>query len=1375
MIPLFKRLLLIGAAVPFLVGGLSEVVAQSGYPVVRHYRSFEYGQNPSNLDIVMSNEGLLYVANQDGLIEFDGVSWRFLPLPNRSTPTRIALSPDGALLVGAREDVGVLRSDSLYRPTFQSLLAAADAGGGIDNVSQLLVSSRTAYFVTPGRIIAGTPDSLVTLTPMAPIQHAFVNQDTLFASLWGRGLTYLAGNSFQDLEDGGSLSRDELRFSVPLSDSTTLLGTSSGQLFTYGQGRLAPLDSALAQTLPSGIPTAASRLTDGTLTLGYDGIGLLLVQPNTDQLQLLDYRDGLPFGSINGITQDALGRIWLATTDGIARIDLNNAVSTPPDLTGLAGAVRAVAFLDNKMLVGTDRGVFSSPLQTGRLPRSFTQLSDIVAPVGALVAVRGDALVVNGSVITVLPLGSTFLRYTIEMDAAIQTVLASRFTPNVIYLGHEGGITRLVFNEVLSRWERGSTAQQSDLHPHALAEVLPGELWAGTSPNGLARISWAAADTLAHEVLMYDQRNGLPVGRTTPIQIDGRLAVWSRNGFYAFDPSLGRFLPSNSLGLTSQSAVSDIRFVNASSGDSIWVITGSFAGIVLPQEGASGRRIDLNEGLQPLAESTIHQVACDPQPGRTGCWFATDRGLLHFNPLSGARNEAAPPTWIRSVESSSRILFDGGAPSWQKTPDYQLPFKENTITIRFASPVFDDFVAQTYQYRLIGAGEEWSRWTSDTETKYAGLSENSYAFEVRALSRAGRIGPTARVTFTIEPPWFRTLWALGLYVIGFVLSIYLAGKSLSLFHVSQLSDSNERLAKRLKAQTDEVEQQRAQLSIHNQELETRHQELLQHQRQLEIRHEQLRKSKGRIEQQAEQMAAQNREMELQRKEVDRQRRLLARANEALEASSEQAARYAVAADEANSAKSRFLANMSHEIRTPMNAIIGFTDLLARKLSGDELKRYVEHIQTSSRSLLALINDILDLSKVEAGKLNIVFAPVMISRMIEDMPLMFGEKAAAKGISFSAECHEGVPGMVLLDEARLRQVLINLLSNAVKFTSHGSVSVDVRAKRLEGDAEGRTTLLIRVEDSGIGIKEEDKKHIFGAFDQASGQSHSEFGGTGLGLAITKKLVELMGGSIYLDSEVGRGSVFVVRLPNIEMVPDEVVSEIVRVSVESIRFSGSRVLVAEDVDQNRELIREMLELSGLDCTCVRNGREVLEAVANESFDLLLLDLHMPELNGTAVVQELRKNGAQPPFPIIAFSASVVGEEADAFRIITDGFLAKPLTHKRLVEELSKHLPYNSVTKEASDKLGSAPITKPEVPRGDVDLLKKLREKQAYWKDLSYRQTINEMEDFGQEMVDLGTEHSFDPLMHWGNALRMAAHHFEVDELNRLFAQFPEFIDA
>ncbi|WP_248664095.1 ATP-binding protein [Fuchsiella alkaliacetigena] len=465
------------------------------------------------------------------------------------------------------------------------------------------------------------------------------------------------------------------------------------------------------------------------------------------------------------------------------------------------------------------------------------------------------------------------------------------------------------------------------------------------------------------------------------------------------------------------------------------------------------------------------------------------------------------------------------------------------------------------------------------------------------------------------------------------------------------------------------------------------------------------------------------------------------------------------AEKANRAKSKFLANMSHEIRTPLNAVIGFSEILENRVENPQQKSYLDSIQTAAQSLLSLINDILDLSKIEAGLLELEFEVMSLQAIFQEMEQIFLNEAEQKGLNLIIEYKTTVTH-IEFDETRFRQILVNLIGNAIKFTKEGYVKVIAETERKH--SEETLDLVVKVEDTGIGIAKEEQKKVFSSFTQHYGHNRGEYGGTGLGLAIVRKLTKLMGGEISLESNKGQGSTFELRFDGLKVVKKVELAD--KPSLQSIKFDLQKILIVDDVESNRELLKIKLENKGLEVIEAASGQEGVEKALEFNPELILMDIKMPEVDGYQAHELIRDKDLE--MPIIALTAYATQEEKSKVKASGfEGFLTKPIEEQKLYAELTQYLNYSLVESKVEEIKEKEEIIDPQALIQSLE-----KEFSQRYKELKKVFVINDVEEFAQSLLELAQKHRATELIQYAQELKKDAENFDLDSLKKKFNSFP-----
>jgi PAS domain S-box-containing protein len=555
----------------------------------------------------------------------------------------------------------------------------------------------------------------------------------------------------------------------------------------------------------------------------------------------------------------------------------------------------------------------------------------------------------------------------------------------------------------------------------------------------------------------------------------------------------------------------------------------------------------------------------------------------------------------------------------------------------------------------------------------------------------------------------------------------------------------------------------------NDELSTADEELRQNVEELQSIQNELFKQKEELSNKNAIISVQNKELEMN--SINLEQKILKRTKQYIEAKER--------AEESDRLKSTFLANMSHEIRTPMNAIIGFADLLLNMVDDSMQKRYLNSIMSSGESLLNLINDILDLSKIEAGKLELNFEIVETYSFFNEFKAIFNKQLLDAGLNFELHIQDKMPQSLLIDEHRLRQILINLIGNSIKFTPKGLIKLDVSytKKIKEHSSDELIDLSIRVIDTGIGMSQDFQKRVFQTFTQQEGQSIKKYSGTGLGLAITKKLIQLMNGSIELSSVINKGTIFAFTLPDIVVSHiSKPKAEIPKVDYRAIVFEPATILIADDVEFNRDYIQGILHNTPLNVLFACDGADAYKMALELKPNLILTDIKMPNLDGFGLLNKIKQHTDLSDIPIVAISAAVMKDEIEQIdNSEFSSLLIKPFEIHEFYAVLIKYLKYTvegSAGIENKDKQFIEVMLSHEQKK---ELIKNLEgELFLIWQGFAEQQPMEEVEAFATLLLELTQKYAHPLIIEYANNLNEAVAGFDIYSLLKYLKQYPQLIE-
>ncbi|WP_243438252.1 two-component regulator propeller domain-containing protein [Fundidesulfovibrio soli] len=1221
-----------------------------------------YLNNPSDLGSVPSNEihaiheapnGIMLLGTSLGLAEWSPLLNRCLARAGGELPkgardvVSIAQTPSGVIWVASRKQVSRYDLDAhalhpLENKELSKVLSRSGASALFaDGEGTLWVGTETAGLLRvdlgSGKVESFLPDAYI---------YRMLRDSR--GDLWAasdKGLArYRVGDGVEGFElfasnpfDPDSLSQNDAMSLLEDASGILWVGTYSGGLNKLVPGaryfssyRKIPGDS---NSLPGREVSAVLRDREGLVWVGtrYDGLACMGGGDAPGRRKVLKvYRhdpktpDSLAEDSINCLMEDSKGRIWVGTVDS------------------------GLSVLDKK---------------TGR----FTTYSHNPADPNSL------------------------------SQDKIWCLLED--TDGIIWVGtSKAGLNRLnPATGKVTRYMHDASDPCSISHDRVrrIVQARDGSLLIGTNA-GLNRMD-RGTGKFTHWSNEPGNPGSLSNDRVTPILEDpsGTLWIGTDNGLNRYNPDTGLF---TRYGVAQGLADDGIQGLAMDGAGEVWMST--FKGISrLNPEMGDVRNYSRRDGLVGL-EFTMNAYY---QAADGELFFGGFSGLNSFYPSQVEANVHAPPVAICELRVNNRPR---PLPGYPKAGEVRLEPGDHSLGIDFSGMDFANTGRNRYAYMLEGFDASWVDSGQVHSATYTNLDPGSYRFLVKAANNEGFWGgETEILSAVVVPPYWRTLWfksLLGLMALGVAYSGYawrlgsLKARRLELEQTvaRQTASLRHEIDERVKAEAELRESQQSFQAIFQYSPVAVIISSMADGRLIQVNNAFCSLMGQPVE---ELLGRTGLEIGLwegpeQRRDVVeklRERRLLLNMElgtitrggrriytlcsvAVVDLFKEPCALWLISdisdrktleeeiiaarerAEAANQAKSDFLANVSHEIRSPLNAILGLTELAINRGPEPELRSLLEKVTSASHVLLGVINDLLDISKIEAGRMELCPAPFSLRAVLTRLRDIFEHKAQEKGVGFSVEIGPDIPESVLGDSLRLEQVLINLVGNAVKFTEKGGVSVSAGC---EQEPDGSVLLRCTVRDSGIGLTPEQLEKVFQPFVQAEGSTSRRFGGTGLGLSIVSRLVAMMGGEVTVQSEPGQGSAFTFTA---RFAPDAGAGATEAANARALAsLQGLRVLVVDDNDLNRELTTELVRMAGMEPTPAAGGREALELLENNSFDIALLDVQMPVMDGYQLARAIRDRHDGRRMLLLALTAHAMsGDREKCVAAGMDDYLTKPV---------------------------------------------------------------------------------------------------------------------
>jgi signal transduction histidine kinase/DNA-binding response OmpR family regulator/ligand-binding sensor domain-containing protein len=1178
----------------------------TGIPLIQNYGPKEYKQHEQNWTIIQDNRGIMYFGNSHGLLEYDGISWRFIKTTNPDIVRSLAVDDSNNIFIGGYNYFGRIITDSLKQFEYKSLSDQLGAKHKkFNNVWNVIVANDGTYFQTDSALFKWTNNKFKIWKTSAPGNRSFLVNDTLYKIQDEKGLTYLKDSIFVSIKGGEFFAQNKIYSMKSIGHKKSLIGTRTKGLFILSNITIVPFKTEIDEYLKKNKLTDIELLKDNNIAIATREGGLAIINQNGQLVQYINKKNGLAGDIVWDMYPDNQFGLWLALNNGISRIELPSPVTHFGESSGIHGNVETIAGHQGSIFIATSLGLyFFSPNQ------NTAQLKKVPGFRPYKIISVGKNLISSGYDSGIYEYSNNKMKFINNYTA--YSFSRSELDSSRLYIGLEDAVASIYYRN--NEWIDEGHLHLISSPVRDIIETEEGNLWLRTSGPTIAKISFSE-NKLSWEkakIEYFDVKNGLISSEQNYIfKFENKIFFGNKNRLLEYNEHENKFIPFTEM----NNIISDISFsvygFKKDYRNNYWLLLSSTIGysVGLLSFQSNGKYLFETDPFLQLFGRYYYSVYPDLiQKNIT--WFGGPDGIIRYDSNIKKDYTLSYPCLVRRVltQNDSLIWLGGNTPAELKTLEYN----NNALRFEFAATYFENEKSNLFQYYLEGFDKNWSHWTNEPKANYTNIPEGRYLFRVRAKNIYNVISNEANYAFKILPPWYRTTWAYVFYSF-FIIGIVFGLIKLRSF---KLEYEKKQLENIIEERTDEIQ-------IKNKQLE---------------------------------------EQSVKLKEMDE-------------------------------IKSRFFANISHELRTPLTLIKGPTEEIINKTYPGDKEKALKSVLINTDRMLRLINELLDLSKLESGSMKLNTRPQNLSEYISVIVNSFMPLAESRNIKLQYIKSENDIELYF-DRDKLEIVLINLLSNAFKFTPEGGY-ITVALHTIKNDPNSQDAVEISVHDSGIGIPSKDLDKIFDRFVQANNFGNTRLEGSGIGLALAKEFVELHHGKITAASSVEEGTEFDIVL---QMGKDHLKAEEIVEKEESEEFpdSGVQLNIAEleseiqtDITSENEvengekclvlIVEDNAEVRNYIKLHLKNDYEILEAengktgleLAQENLpDLIVSDVMMPEVDGYMLTEAIKNVELTSHIPIILLTAKASDEERiEGLETGADAYMAKPFNAKELEVRVKK----------------------------------------------------------------------------------------------------------